>query len=290
MSTTLFPKAREDFADAALDWNTATIKAALLDLTVNDTAVGAITGATNATPIVITQTSHGYATGDQVIIFGIVGNTAANNIWQITVVNANSYSLQSIIDGTTNSVGNGAYSSGGRAVCIGPSVAGDFWNDFDACVLGTPQTLTTPTLVNGVLDADDVTFSSVTGNAAQAIGLYKDTGTASTSRMIYLSDGKFVIICNTAASSSGTAILCEPLLAPIASGTVLVFSNGASATLSGAAAAGDRTIAVSALAAGIAAGAYASYVGTGAGLPTAALSATNVSIAWPNTTNKIARI
>ncbi len=290
MSTTLFPKGREDFADGAIDWNTNTIKCALLDLTTNDTAVGAITGATNATPIVITQTSHGYTTGDIVIIFSVGGNTAANNTWKITTVNSNSYSLQSVLDGTTSSVGNGAYTSGGRAVCIGPSAAGDYWDDFNGCVLGTPQTLTTPTLTNGVLDADDPSFTSVTGNAAQAFAIYKDTGTASTSRMIYICDGKFMAIANTTAASSATSIFVEPLLAPIPSGTTIIFSNGASATLSALASAGDRVLTVSALAASVAAGSYGVFTATGANLPTAALSATNVSVAFPNTTNRIATI
>lgn len=68
-----------------------------------------ITNATNASPIVVTVTSHGYATGDQAIISGVLGNTAANGNWTITVLTANTFSL----DG---SVGNGAYTSGGTCV------------------------------------------------------------------------------------------------------------------------------------------------------------------------------
>ncbi len=62
-----------------------------------------VTGATNATPIVITATAHGLATGNVVDIAFVEGNTAANGSgWLITVIDANSFSL----DG---SVGNGAY-------------------------------------------------------------------------------------------------------------------------------------------------------------------------------------
>lgn len=68
-----------------------------------------ITGATNATPIVITITSHGYQTGDQAIISGVLGNTAANGNWTITVLTANTFSLN-------GSVGNGAYTSGGTCI------------------------------------------------------------------------------------------------------------------------------------------------------------------------------
>ena len=64
----------------------------------------AITGATNASPIVITVTGHPYATGDVITITNVGGNTAANGTWVITKVDANSFSL-------TNSTGNAAYTS-----------------------------------------------------------------------------------------------------------------------------------------------------------------------------------
>ena len=65
-----------------------------------------LTGATNASPIVITSTAHLLNTGDTISISGVVGNTAANGIFTITKVDANSFSLN-------GSTGNGAYSSGG---------------------------------------------------------------------------------------------------------------------------------------------------------------------------------
>lgn len=65
-----------------------------------------LTGATNASPIVITSTGHLLNTGDTISISGVVGNTAANGIFTITKVDANSFSLN-------GSTGNGAYSSGG---------------------------------------------------------------------------------------------------------------------------------------------------------------------------------
>ncbi len=68
-----------------------------------------ITGATNASPIVVTITSHGFETGDQATISGVLGNTAANGNWSITVLTANTFSL----DGST---GNGSYTSGGTCV------------------------------------------------------------------------------------------------------------------------------------------------------------------------------
>lgn len=44
--------------------------------------------------------------------------------------------------------------------------------------------LTGKTVTNGVADADDVTFSSVSGDQCEAIVLYKHTGVDTTSRLI----------------------------------------------------------------------------------------------------------
>jgi hypothetical protein len=71
-----------------------------------------ITGASNASPIVITAPNHGFQSGNSVIIVGVNGNTAANSAanapWTIAVIDANNFSLV----GTT---GNGAYTNGGTA-------------------------------------------------------------------------------------------------------------------------------------------------------------------------------
>jgi hypothetical protein len=67
-----------------------------------------ITGATNATPISITCATHGYSTGDTVVITGVTGTTSANGTWEITNTGANTFTLN-------GSVGNFAYSSGGTA-------------------------------------------------------------------------------------------------------------------------------------------------------------------------------
>lgn len=68
-----------------------------------------INGATVATPIVIqTTTSHFYSTSDRVAITGVLGNTAANGVWTITVIDATHFSLN-------GSVGSVAYTSGGTA-------------------------------------------------------------------------------------------------------------------------------------------------------------------------------
>lgn len=66
-----------------------------------------IIGATNATPIVIqTAVAHLRQTGDEVVISGVTGNTAANGTWTVTRVDDTHFSL----DGSS---GNGAYVSAG---------------------------------------------------------------------------------------------------------------------------------------------------------------------------------
>jgi hypothetical protein len=65
----------------------------------------------------------------------------------------------------------------------------DFFNDVTG-VVGTPQTLTSKSVTNGVFDAADVTFTSVTGNSVEALLIYIDTGVSSTSRLVaYIDTG-----------------------------------------------------------------------------------------------------
>ena len=45
-------------------------------------------------------------------------------------------------------------------------------------------TLSNKTITNGVFDADDATFSSVTGANCEALLIFQDTGVQSTSRLI----------------------------------------------------------------------------------------------------------
>jgi hypothetical protein len=74
-------------------------------------AAKTITGATQANPVEITATAHGYTTGDTVDINAIVGMTELNgNLFQITSTGANTFTLDGI-DGT----GYTAYTSGGTS-------------------------------------------------------------------------------------------------------------------------------------------------------------------------------
>lgn len=66
-----------------------------------------VSGATNASPIVITTSAaHGLATDDVVTIASVGGNTAANGTFKITKLTSTTFSLN-------GSTGNAAYTSGG---------------------------------------------------------------------------------------------------------------------------------------------------------------------------------
>lgn len=94
---------------------------------------GAITGATNATPIVITTSGTAPATGAIVTISGVAGNTAANGTFRVTNLSPTTYSLQALA-GNANVAGNGAYTSGGN------------WYQSNY----TPTRATSTTFVNGI--------------------------------------------------------------------------------------------------------------------------------------------
>lgn len=69
-----------------------------------------------------------------------------------------------------------------------PNTATDqFLSDLSG-VVATSGNLASKTTTDGVADAADVTFSSVTGNQSEYIVVYQDTGEASTSRLIALVD------------------------------------------------------------------------------------------------------
>lgn len=64
----------------------------------------------------------------------------------------------------------------------------EFWSSASAAGIGTSQTLASKTITDGVFDADNVTFTSVTGASVEALIIYKDTGSAATSPLIMYID------------------------------------------------------------------------------------------------------
>ncbi len=80
----------------------------------------AVAGATNASPIeVTTEVPHGFLTGDQVLIYEVEGNEAANGVWTITKTASDTFTL----DGST---GDGVYTTGG--IVSYASLNGEFDN------------------------------------------------------------------------------------------------------------------------------------------------------------------
>ena len=78
-------------------------------LEINTYSNKTITGATNASPIVITTDGPNvFWNGATLVIHGVTGNTAANGTWAITPLTSTTFSLN-------GSAGNGAYTGGGRA-------------------------------------------------------------------------------------------------------------------------------------------------------------------------------
>ena len=67
--------------------------------------------------------------------------------------------------------------------------AHEFFSDVPAAArVGTPQTLGSKTFTNGVFDAADITFPTVTGDQSEAIVVYIDTGVEATSRLLLYYD------------------------------------------------------------------------------------------------------
>jgi hypothetical protein len=76
-------------------------------------AAKTVSGATNATPIVVTATGHGYSDGDFVHITGVVGTTACNDLHIVANTTTNTFELTT--PAGADVAGNGSYSSGGTA-------------------------------------------------------------------------------------------------------------------------------------------------------------------------------
>ena len=63
-----------------------------------------------------------------------------------------------------------------------------YYSSVSASVVGTPQTLGNKTFTDGVFDADDVTFASVSGAQVVALVIYIDTGNSATSPLVAFID------------------------------------------------------------------------------------------------------
>ncbi len=287
MANSLFELARQKFLGATLDWDGQTFSAVLLDLTptISDGGIRQITSSTNATPIVVTTAvAHGFSNGDIVYVNGITTGTSGNGLWAITAASGSVFSLTDPVTGA-NAVGNGV-GSGGYCVNLGPSTSGDFFDDFDAALVGAKVNLTGNTIVSGVADANDTTFTSVSGNSVEAVAIIRDTGSNATSEMVALITGYHIVVCNTNLAA-GTTLLVEPIKYGIPNGTTIAFSTGQSATLTALANAGDRSLTVSSTT--VTAGGRGLAPATGSGLPVTP-NGGNIVVTWDNGANKIFKL
>ena len=128
-----------------------------------------IADASNASPIVVTTaTPHSLQTGSNVSISNVLGNTAANGNFTVTVVDKSKFSLDGI-------AGGGAYTGGGVITPLAPSGAG---------VAVTTASNTSPVAIttatpHGLQTGDRVSISNVQVNGAN--GPFTVTVTAPTS-------------------------------------------------------------------------------------------------------------
>lgn len=78
-----------------------------------------ITGATQANPVVVTSSSHGFSNGDEVVIAGVVGMTELNGLsYRVKNVAANTFELTDLTDANINGTAFTAYTSGGTAARV----------------------------------------------------------------------------------------------------------------------------------------------------------------------------
>lgn len=68
------------------------------------------------------------------------------------------------------------------------SASDQYYSSVSASAIGTPQTLGNKTFTDGVFDADDVSFLSVSGAQVVALVIYIDTGSAATSPLVAFID------------------------------------------------------------------------------------------------------
>ena len=259
MSNSLFGLGRHALVTKACNLTSDTLKATLLSMSSAAGQIVTISGATNATPIVITTSSQSWAAGDVVVVGGVVGNLAANGTWVLGTTNSTTAQLLTKLD-SSNSTGSGAYSSGGWAINLSK---GATLSDVSGNTIGTDVALSGVTDALGVVNASAWTWTSLTATKAWGVAIYDNTSNT----LLAWIDGTTQVYVITQAAASATSIAVARLSAAIANGTVITFSDGASATLTAQANVGDTSLTVSSLAAIVHAKAQADVPTLGCGLP-----------------------
>jgi hypothetical protein len=116
-----------------------------------------VSGATNATPIVVTlNANHGLKNSDRIAVSAVLGNTGANGEWPLASVGATTATL-------VGSAGNGAYTSGGTVAVICDTTPHMKGHSCSALIGGG---LTGTALIEG--SDDNVTFADIKAIALPA--------------------------------------------------------------------------------------------------------------------------
>jgi len=267
----MFDEGRHGFGERLIGWVADAQAAALFDPTQPATWTREITSVTNANPAVYASAAHGFSNGDIVLTGGILGNFSCNQLGRSTAVTPNTFQMLTLEGAGLNVAGSGAYTGGGWAVnltqatFVSDVIVGNGRVGADALLAGRTD-------VGGVFSSNNFLWAAVTpgypGQLAWGIIFYDASGGSdATNRLVAINDGKLQAICNTTANGGDVQIFVEPLIAGIPNGSTLWFSNGQSATLTGAALQGDRKLNVIALGGAIPAGHQADVTATIAGLP-----------------------
>lgn len=262
MSNALFGLGRHNYSIKQISSTVDTLKASLLTMSSAAGKIYLVTGASSpGNPIVLTVASTtGIATGDVLVVNGVGGTTSANGTWIAGTVTGTTVELKTKLD-NISSTGNGAYTSGGWIIDLSSAST---LADVSANSNGADVAITGVTDVLGVVNASPWTWSGLAATKSWGVAIYDST--AANDLLAWI-DGYYQVYVITQAAASSTAIAVARLPVQIATGTVLNFSNGASATLSAQANVGDTSLAVTSTAAIITRQATADAPTLNAGLP-----------------------
>lgn len=282
MSNILFGLGKQNFAAKAISATADSLKASLLSMATAAGKVYLVTGASNpGNPIVLTVASTtGITAGDILVVGGVGGNLAANGTWQAGTVTATTVQLLTRLDGIA-STGSGAYTSGGWIIDVSSAAT---IADVSANTIGTDVAITGVTNTLGVINASSWTWTNLTATKAWGIAIYDTTAA---NDLIAWIDGSVQVYVVTQAAAAATSIAVQRLAGVIPNGTVLTFSNGASATLTAQANVGDTSLTVSALAAIVTRQATADAPTLAAGLPVTPAAGGNLAFTVDTGPNKL---
>lgn len=282
MSNSLFGLGRQNFGTKQLSWTVDTVKATLLSMSVAAGKIALIASSTNASPISLTTSgAHGYAVGDIIVVGGHLINTSANGTFQCGTGTAGTTINLATKQDAINSAGSGVGGATGWVINLS---SGSTLADISANSIGVDVALAGQTMALGVANASAWTWTALPATKSWAVAIYDNTAG---NDLICFIDGTFQVYVITQAAAAATSIAIARLSVAIANGTTLVFSNGASATLTAQANVGDTSLAVSALGAIITRQATADVPTLAAGLPVTPAAGGNLTLTPDVGVNKL---